>query len=178
MAGAAGDSDGACLSPLAFALRATAERRSLLRMLRRLLPAREDAEDILQDALLYAYRNLRALRRPEAFGAWLRTIAYHRAMQWHRMRNREEGTRPHLWSPGEVDREQRRTELRTDVHAVLELLSPADRRLIALRYEEDRDPTEIAAMLKIAARTVRVRLHRARKAFRTAYLDVHRGGHR
>ena len=99
-------------------------------------------------------------------------------MQWHRMRNRDERTRPHLWSPEEADREQRRTELRTDVPAVLELLASADRRLISLRYKEDRDPTEIAAMLGIAAGTVRVRLHRARKAFRTAYLDVRGGGHR
>lgn len=173
----ADDSDAPCLTPVAFAGRAAAERHAVVHMLRRLLPTREDAEDVLQDSLIYAYLNLRALRRPDLFGAWLRTIAYNRAMQWHRVRYREERTRPTLWRPPVMDIEQRRADARMDVQAIVGRLAPADRRLVALRYRGDLDPTEIAKILGIAAGTVRVRLHRARQTLRTAYLGGDKGGH-
>ncbi len=42
------------------------------------------AEDIAQDALLLAFENLAALKRPAKFGGWIRTIARNLCFQWRK----------------------------------------------------------------------------------------------
>jgi RNA polymerase sigma factor (sigma-70 family) len=77
----------------------TAHLPGLARMLRRLVPTQADAEDLAQETCLHAMTGLPGLRRPELFGAWLRTIAYNRARQWQRRRYAEAATWPRLWQP-------------------------------------------------------------------------------
>lgn len=59
---------------------------------------------------------------------------------------------------------------RADLHAALRRLSDRDRRLLALRYEEDLTQAAIATRLGIPEGTVKVRLHRARNRLRQAYV--------
>ena len=49
-------------------------RAGALAAVRRLL-GRDDAEDVVQDAVLQAYLGLDRLREPASFGAWLTAIA-------------------------------------------------------------------------------------------------------
>jgi RNA polymerase sigma factor (sigma-70 family) len=53
---------------------------------------------------------------------------------------------------------------RLDVAVALRELSPLDRRLVGLRYGADMTQPEIAELLGIPEGTVKVRLHRARRA--------------
>jgi RNA polymerase sigma-70 factor (ECF subfamily) len=53
---------------------------------------------------------------------------------------------------------------RLDLHAVLRTLDPLDRRLVALRYAGDLTQLKIAELLGMPEGTVKVRLHRARRA--------------
>lgn len=55
---------------------------------------------------------------------------------------------------------------RADLHAALKRLDEKDRRLLALRYDEDLTQAAIARRLGIPEGTVKVRLHRVRAKLR------------
>jgi RNA polymerase sigma-70 factor (ECF subfamily) len=57
-----------------------------------------------------------------------------------------------------------------DLQAALQRLSERDRKLLAMRYVEDLTQAAIARRLGIPEGTVKVRLHRARKKLRRAYV--------
>lgn len=135
-------------------------------MLKRLLPSPADAEDVAQETCLHALIGLSGLRRPELFGAWLRTIAYNRAMQWLRRRYSEASAWPRLWQPDYDDGEMSDVVAQADSQAALELLSPADRDAVVLRYVWGLTSVEIARLQGTVPGTVRWRLHRAKDRLR------------
>jgi RNA polymerase sigma factor (sigma-70 family) len=57
-----------------------------------------------------------------------------------------------------------------DLRAALGVLSDRDRELLELRYQDDLTQPAIARKLDIPEGTVKVRLHRARKKLRRAYV--------
>ncbi len=59
-----------------------------------MLRDRGRAQDAVQDAFLVAFANLRTLRSPHAFGAWLRQIVRHEASRILRRRIMEGGIAP------------------------------------------------------------------------------------
>jgi len=154
-----------------FAAQAAPYRQALLRMLRGLLPTSEDAEDVLQEALLHAFIALPGLRRQELFGPWLRTVAYNRAMDWQRRRYAEAAVRPYLWREPADDGGVGRAAARVDLVAALGLLAPEDRGLILLRYAEQVSAAEIAREQGEPAATVRSRLYRAKRVLRMKLED-------
>ncbi len=52
----------------------------------------DEAQDLAQEAFLRAYHNLRSLREPERFGAWLHTIIHTICLEWLRRHAREPDT--------------------------------------------------------------------------------------
>jgi len=143
----------------------------MLRMLTRLLPSREDAEDVAQEACLHALMGLDGLRRPDLFGPWLRTIAYNRAMQWQRRRYAEAAVWPRLWTPDATDGPDTGAAQAADTQAALGRLSPADRDAVVLRYVEGWNASEIARLQGSVPGTVRWRLHKALEHLREALSD-------
>jgi RNA polymerase sigma factor (sigma-70 family) len=136
---------------------------------RGMLSSREDADDVLQEALLQAYLGLDRLREPGAFGAWLSGITANLA----RMRLRasrepavslDAGGRvvPDSFEPAVIEELDSLRKLR----AVLEPLPPAEREAVLMYYVDGLTAQEIAAVLGERAGTVRVRLHRARERLR------------
>ena len=65
-----------------------AERRRAyyLRLARRVTPCHQEAEDIVQDALLRAFRNLPQFRGEAQMTTWLQTIVQNAAREWLRER--------------------------------------------------------------------------------------------
>jgi RNA polymerase sigma-70 factor (ECF subfamily) len=53
----------------------------------RLLENRADAEDVVQDAFVAAFADIRSLRDPAAFGQWILAITVHRAHRHFRRRS-------------------------------------------------------------------------------------------
>ncbi len=143
-----------------------AHRPALLRMLRRLLPTPEDAEDVLQESLLHAFVGLAGLRWPELFGPWLRTVAHNRAMQFQRRHYAEVGAWPRLWTPKDGDGGIAARVGRLDAEAALGLLSARDRDAVVLRYVRGWTAADIARAQGTIAATVRWRLGRARTVLR------------
>ncbi len=134
-----------------------------------------DAEDVLMDALLKAYRSLGQLREAAAFRAWLGQIA--RRLCWQ-LREREalapllqlsamedEGTE--LVSQVEaVDVELARREMKSLLWQVVDELPQEAREVYLLRDVEELSGEEVARKLGITLPAMKSRLHRARQAVR------------
>jgi len=157
----------------AFGLLIDRHRGRAALVARGLLPTREDAEDVVQEALLQAYLGLERLRDHDAFGAWLCGIAVNLA----RMRLRgarlaaplDPGGRSApatLDDDGSPEQVLEQLDSLAAVRAALEPLPPAERDAVLMHYVDGLAPQEIAALLGERAGTVRVRLHRARARLR------------
>ena len=135
-----------------------------------MLRRHQDAEEVVQEALVRAWRSRDSCRTPHAPLPWCLQITRNEAL---RLIGRQRlATHEPLESGAELEDhralgEDERAAARVDVGRALLELTPHERRLIALRYEEDRSHPEIAAKLEIPEATARVRLHRAHKRLRT-----------
>jgi RNA polymerase sigma-70 factor (ECF subfamily) len=128
------------------------------------------AEDALQDAMLLAWRDLRALRDPDAWDAWLRRLTVRACYKVAGKERRRSLIEMHVEpdpgaahtpdaSDGVAEREWVMQELgRLDI----------DRRtVLVLHYYLDLSLPEVADILGIPYGTVTSRLHRGLEAMRT-----------
>jgi RNA polymerase sigma-70 factor, ECF subfamily len=143
---------------------------------------REDAEDVLQDALLKAYYHLDQFRGSSKFSTWLNRIAINTALMLLRKRRRMSETSfdrtdedGHSWERWDFpdpapDAEQLYAGLQTNylvLHALREL--PAHLQSIVGRYhDEECSIQQVAAALGITVTAVKSRLYRARRRLRSA----------
>jgi RNA polymerase sigma-70 factor (ECF subfamily) len=135
------------------------------------------ADDLAQDVFLRAWRHLGEYDPSRKFSSWLFKIAHNRTIdQLRRAKLRftlplgvdedEEGIGD-VAAPEESSSPLRRAEaaeLQRLVQESVAGLRPAYREILLLRFEQDMQYDEIAGVLGIALGTVKVQLHRARKA--------------
>jgi len=134
-----------------------------------------DAEDVLMEALLKAYRGLGQLREAAAFRAWLGQIARRLCFQ---LREREamapllqlsvmEDEGAELVSQGErVDDELARREMKALLWKVIGELPQDAREVYISRDVEDLSGEEVSNKLGITLPAMKSRLHRARQMVR------------
>jgi RNA polymerase sigma-70 factor (ECF subfamily) len=145
-----------------------------VREARRYLGAAHDVDEVVQEALVRAWR-----RRSTCHGddrmPWMRQIARNEALRLlERGRRRSEfeflddETLLSTVADDEALQQQEGMLLRMEVEQVVGCLSVADRQLLALRYERDLTQPEVARMLGIPEGTVKIRLHRLRGRLRKA----------
>ena len=129
----------------------------------------ELARDAVQEALLRAWRDLRKLRDPARFEAWLRRLTVNACLDQARRRRRWrievellESDTPSIpdMSAAQADREV--------VDQVLRRLDEAGRAIVVLHYFLGMPLTDVAATLGIPIGTVKSRLHRALGEMRIA----------
>lgn len=122
----------------------------------------DDADDLVQDVFLTAWRRLDALRDPGAFGGWLAAIARNRAMDFHRRQP------PSAELPADLAAKDATVERAEAVRvlAVIRTLPPAYRETLVLRLVEGLSGPEIAERTGLTAPSVRVNLHRGMKLLR------------
>ena len=153
-AAAAGD-------PAAFAALVVRNRSRVEGVVRRLLP-RDEAEDVLQEALLRAYLGMSTLRDPDRFLGWLCGIAVNLA----RMRLRRLALQRRVAVGAEETVDDGDRELLREVREAVDLLPPGQRDVVLMHYVDDLACDEIARLLGTTSGAVRVRLHRARTQLR------------
>jgi RNA polymerase sigma-70 factor (ECF subfamily) len=140
-----------------------------------------DARDATQDALLDAWRNMRQLRDPERFDAWLGRIHLNACRTAGRRRGRAtiheisvsfipEMDEPFGRRPGVADESAGLDEL----ERAFERLSLPLRTVLVLHHWQRRSVDEIAAVLAIPEGTVKWRLHEARAALACALEEERR----
>ena len=129
-----------------------------------------DAEDILQETYLAAFRGFPELRNPDAFLPWILGIARRKTMDWYRAQARRKEI--------PVEQMPERAEERPDFGAVeetLDALPEKDRLMLRLFYREMLSHKEISERLQIPEGTVKSRMSMARLHFRNAYPYPPRG---
>ena len=129
--------------------------------------SREDAEDILQETFLTAFRRFDQLRDRNSFKAWMLAIARNKCAD-HLRGRREELPLEEVPESALV---QSRYGLREEspVGETLEALSERNREVLLLYYYEELKQEEIARRLGIPLGTVKSRLYAAKKQFRKHY---------
>jgi RNA polymerase sigma-70 factor, ECF subfamily len=137
-----------------------------------------DAEDVVQDAFLKAFRNLAAFRADARFSTWLISITLNEAKRRFR-KGRDALSSPlastNLTQPLEdrvPDHRQNplaaveRNELRRLIQRALTKLPPAYRHIYVLRDIQEFSTIRAAKVLGISIPTAKTRLHRARSMLR------------
>jgi RNA polymerase sigma-70 factor (ECF subfamily) len=140
----------------------------------------EDAEDVLIEALLKAYRHLDQLRESRAFRAWLAQIAKRVCWQLKQRESllpllqlstlEDEGKEIAAPDPPQ-DARLAEQEMKEMLHDAVEKLPPLYRRVYELCDVEDGRGDEVAKKLGISMAAMKSRLHRARNLVR-GHLDV------
>lgn len=115
-----------------------------------------DAEDLAHEAFVEAFLKLRALRDPERFAGWLRTLTLNVCRMWHRKRKRDSV---------DVFSEKHADEVR-QLNGYFAKLSESHRLSLALHYWEGLSYEEMARFLDVPIGTVMSRLSRARQALK------------
>ena len=153
----------------------------------RMVPDRDQASDVTQEAFFSAYRNLRGFRGGSV-KSWLNRIAVNAAMDTQRARKRRPSQPyPELedesWQPpADESADPVTTALTTERHRVLNAalatITDDQRAAIVLFDIEGYDYAEIAEMTGVSLGTVKSRIHRGRLALRdrlTDRMDLFRG---
>ena len=145
------------------------ERISIERYVRFRLADRNEAEDVLQDVYLTAFRKFRDLKKKESFKAWVISIARNKVNDHFRKKAAR------LEIPIDQLKETEICDTRYGVSAVctvretLSQLGDQDKQIIYLFYWKEMPQAEIAKRLNIPVGTVKSRLHTARNNFRDHY---------
>jgi RNA polymerase sigma-70 factor (ECF subfamily) len=125
------------------------------------IPDRATAEEIAQEVFLELHRRRNELESDEHVKYWLRKVAAHRSIDYARRRKRrpkigiDEIPEPAAASDGSDPL------LRQALERLVAGLPEKWRMMIVLRYQEDLEPAEIAALMNVPLGTVKSQLHRA-----------------
>ncbi|MBN1809845.1 MAG: sigma-70 family RNA polymerase sigma factor [Planctomycetes bacterium] len=136
---------------------------------------RAEAEDLLQETLMNAYRGIGNFRGDCSFRTWVSRIAMNAARTFLRKKRPQQANPGEdgdasggdlfdcLASPGRGPVEELTVEEdREMVGAALNRLTPEEREVLVLREVDGFSYDEIAGALRITQASVRSRLHRAR----------------
>lgn len=137
---------------------------ALTRYLGRLLGSSDDAEDVLQDAVLRALR-APALPDDTDLRRWLYRVATNRAIDVIRRRRADRlAFDPPSASDPAVDAE--REALAFSLRGAADRLPPRQRASIILRYLEEQPYSEVAAMLGCTEQAARANVYQGLKRLR------------
>ena len=154
----------------------------LLHFLLRRIGARQDAEDLLQETFLLAYRKLHRYRSTWRFSTWIFTIANRLAVSHWRKRRPTSGAgglgrHPDNFDPLASIQDQEERGALWDV--VRQILEPEAFTALWLNYVESMSAEEIGKVIGRSPNAIRVLLHRARAriAGPLARFDLSRSRH-
>jgi RNA polymerase sigma-70 factor, ECF subfamily len=138
--------------------------RSLFAIAYGILQNREEAEDVVQDSLVKAWKTRWRVRDPEKFPAWLATIARHRAHDVFRKRR----TVPLSEETIEAIEPEPNDTLALDqqLHSALAALPELHRAALTLRYFEEMDYRTIENTMGLSNGALRGILGRALASLR------------
>lgn len=154
---------------------ANEHKDAVYRQMVRVCGNREDAEDVLIEALLKAYRHLDQLRDSFAFRSWLATIAQRVCWQIKeqqalapllQLSHLEDEGRQIPSSEAAVDAKVAVRQMKEIIASAIAALPPRDREVYRLRDLEQLSGEEVAHRLNISLSAMKSRLHRARRLLR------------
>jgi RNA polymerase sigma-70 factor (ECF subfamily) len=150
--------------------------KSMFNICTRMTGNRNDAEDVLQDAFIIAFRNLAQLKDAMQFGGWLKRIVVNECIRY--------GKKNFLWNEWEDERnnyaddetEWWKTVNFEIIHREIKGLPDGCRQVFNLFVVEDYSHRDIAEQLGISESTSKSQYHRARQLLKeriTKQLELH-----
>ena len=135
--------------------------------------SREDAEDILQESFIDAYRHLAEFDCSLKFSSWIYRIVHNRTVSAYRKRKRarydvslddEDSGYGRLLADECDPVRQAECSLATErVRSLLGQLPERDRTVLVLAYLEDKSYEEISDIMRVPMGTVATWVHRAKR---------------
>jgi RNA polymerase sigma-70 factor (ECF subfamily) len=127
-----------------------------------IIPEPADAEDVLQEAMIRAWRDLPKLRKPTHWPGWFRRIAVRAALDHARSASRHptRGLLPIIASDANTNG-QGSVDQRDEILQALRALPHGERALLVLRFGADLPMSDVAHSLDIPLGTAKSRLHRS-----------------
>ena len=151
--------------------------RAAFRLAYRMTGNEQDAEDVVQESFLKAYRQLGRFEARAHFGTWLHRIVANCALDHLRARQSKRGAlaaeadgllaRQPSGSPG-PDRVAASGEVARRIDAAMADLSPLERAAFALRHQDGRSIAEIGKLLGLGTSATKHSVFRAVRKLRTA----------
>ncbi len=149
------------------------------RYARKFLFGQEDAEDVVQEVFLKAYRNIRGFDSSRSFSAWLYRIAHNEFINAIKKKSRRplfffdpDTFFPHPIAKETADQDINDKELKNILDLCLEKIDLKYREPLILFYYEELDYKEISEIMRLPIATVGVRLNRGKKMLRDMYKQL------
>ena len=141
------------------------------RAVRAVLRSDDDTDDVMQQAYLNAFANLRQFAERASFSTWLIRIAVNEALARTKKRNRWQGGDELAFENVEsIERNPEQqaltSQMREVVEAELAALPAIYRTILVLRDVEGLSTAETAECLDVSEDVVKTRVHRARAMLR------------
>jgi RNA polymerase sigma-70 factor (ECF subfamily) len=155
----------------AFAALARASSDRLFALARLVLGDSDAAADALQEALIAAWRDIRALREPDAWEAWsarLTVRACYRLAKRERRHRRFQRMAVGDDDPAFAVEERARVLDRDEIERGFHALEPDQRAVLVLHFYLGLPLTEAAVVLGVPVGTAKSRLHRGLVAMRAS----------
>ncbi|MBD8497949.1 sigma-70 family RNA polymerase sigma factor [Paenibacillus arenosi] len=134
-----------------------------------------EAEDMVQEVFLKAFRNLEQCNEEIPFGAWIYKIAYHQCIDMIRKRKLVKYL-PFFYRDDKenksVDQQIEAHYFDEHVHKAMMKLSVEERNLLILRCVQDKSYQEIGFILNQNSTNLRKKYERTAEKFRKYYAQV------
>jgi RNA polymerase sigma-70 factor (ECF subfamily) len=159
----------------AFRLLVDRHTRSIYSVAYRMTGNQQDAEEIVQETFLRAYRSLQRFELRSSFSTWLYRIAVNRSLDFLKAKKMTD-TYQITENPGSDEDEREiqvaatnpgpdrlllSTEARQKISQAIGLLSPAERVAFTMRHMEGKSIEEISKTLKVKASAAKNTIFRA-----------------
>lgn len=149
----------------------------LLRYIKRFLYVNsEDAQDIVQDVFIKAYRNLNSYNPRHKFSSWIYRIAHNEAVSFLRknrkrkvemVNDRENSVFENLASDLNIEEEYIKKDFFKKFKKALYSLDSKYRDVLVLKFMEEKDYNEISEILHIPSGTIGSLISRAKDKLRS-----------
>ncbi|MDY8138302.1 RNA polymerase sigma factor [Aquimarina sp. 2201CG5-10] len=130
----------------------------------RMLGNKEDAEDILQESFIEAFKNLKNFRYESTFGSWLKRIVINKSI--NHLKLKKIPIVPYDQQEYHINPEPEEKIIQMDVSKIkkgISLLPDGYKQILNLYLIEGYDHIEISEILGITSSTSKSQYHRAKK---------------
>lgn len=133
------------------------------------IPAKADAEDVIQEVFLTAFQKFSGLKDPLRFKAWILSIARSKCADYYRSKGKAQEIPLDSVPEGNLVYGRMGFSEPSPVRETMALLDRKDREILELTYFRELSQAQISSRLQIPLGTVKSRLHTAKKHFREKY---------
>jgi RNA polymerase sigma-70 factor (ECF subfamily) len=168
----------------AFRMLVDRHSRAIFRVAYRMLGSQQDAEDVVQETFLRAFRKLKGFEDRAHFSTWLYRIAVNCSLDWMRKHRKHNEFNDSVEQECEVSYPAQREgvstpeqmifriEVQKRVKSALQDLSPQERSAFILRHYEGMSIEEIAEALGMRSNAAKHSIFRAVRKMRRALAPI------